>query len=142
MANETEALWNHDGLDCHVVMTDMGHRCGYVRIPPEHPFFGLSYNDPVPLPVASTDGRTIEETGIVPVLFALMEPEEWSRRMEAHVRVHGGLTYAGRCGTNNEWWIGFDCAHVGDDPREWTLDRVKAEVEKMAAQVAALSGGG
>lgn len=68
------------------------------------------------------------------------------------VDVHGGITYA------EDGWIGFDTAHYGDiwaggeDPRGphpfplylghddvrrlWTFDRLVAETEHLAAQVA------
>lgn len=72
------------------------------------------------------------------------------------VEVHGGLTYG-----NNDGWIGFDTAHawdiwsdealaeIGGENRyrmsfgrddwdiDWTLARVVAEAESLAAQVAA-----
>lgn len=42
-----EREWEHAGLKCVVVMArEAGHRCGYVRVPPSHPMFGKSYNDP------------------------------------------------------------------------------------------------
>lgn len=61
----------------------LGHLCGYVGVPPSHPFHGKRYN-------------------------------------EVPVEVHGGLTYAeksGRsfcCEKGDAWWLGFDCAHLGD----------------------------
>lgn len=65
------------------------------------------------------------------------------------VDVHGGLTY----GVDDEGWLGFDCAHSGDvcldednevmnEPlgfdRQWTVERVKEEVNKLARQLSLL----
>jgi hypothetical protein len=63
--------------------------------------------------------------------------------------VHGGLTYA-HAGHDNDWVIGFDCAHAGDyvpglervrttSPAERgetyrNFEWVKAETESLAAQ--------
>lgn len=33
------------GLKAQVVATPMGHRCGYVLVPAEHPMFGKHYDD-------------------------------------------------------------------------------------------------
>src|SRR6266850_2791634 len=46
------------------------------------------------------------------------------------VQVHGGLTYAAKCGHHlchekpaARWWLGFDCAHAGDymPGMEWRM---------------------
>src|ERR1700758_3054347 len=42
-----EREWKHAGLSCTVVIQrEHGHRCGYVRVPPGHPFHGKSYEKP------------------------------------------------------------------------------------------------
>lgn len=30
------------------------------------------------------------------------------------IPVHGGITFSGKFNNTDDWWIGFDCAHVGD----------------------------
>ena len=41
-----EREWAHVGLTCAVVQAREGmHRCGYVRVPPGHPYHGKSYDD-------------------------------------------------------------------------------------------------
>lgn len=87
------------GLDCLIVRNHYGALCGYVGLPPEHPWHGLDYSD-------------------------LWIEIGWDAP-------HGGLTFAGACAENtpegegichipepgrpdNVWWLGFDCAHVGD----------------------------
>lgn len=42
-----EREWESFGLKCAVVMArEAGHRCGYVRVPPEHPLHGKDYDAP------------------------------------------------------------------------------------------------
>ena len=64
------------------------------------------------------------------------------------VDVHGGLTYGSL--EENEFWLGFDCAHAGDriggrilsvlhlggNEHFWTLDEVVEETNKLAEQLA------
>lgn len=33
--------------------------------------------------------------------------------IDCNIPAHGGLTFSGSF-KNNDWWIGFDCAHYGD----------------------------
>lgn len=85
---------------------------GYVEIPEGHPWYRKSYH-------------------------------ELSR-----VKVHGGLTYSEPFkpgdwdAKGDSWWIGFDCAHVGDT--EWLgghakgEDYVEGEVRRLARQAAEL----
>lgn len=41
-----EREWVHAGLKCAVVQArEAGHRCGYVRVPPNHPAFQKPYDD-------------------------------------------------------------------------------------------------
>lgn len=91
------------GLDCLAVrQARLGHWCGYVGVPPEHPFHGKGYSE-----CDDDFNYTVD------------------------VEVHGGLTYARECQEtddeskgichvpepgrpDNVWWFGFDCAHSGD----------------------------
>ena len=111
-------------LDCLIVRGPMGALCGYVGVPPEHPWHGKGYNE------CLVDGCT----------------EEWcyEHSPEAAVRVHGGLTFADACRESDDpskgichvplpgrshdvWWFGFDCAHAGDLT---VYDVAKAEQEE------------
>lgn len=128
-------------LDCLIVRNHAGALCGYVGVQPGHKWHGVDYDVP-------------------------------------DVEVHGGLTFADRCQEGaedgpgichipapgrpaNVWWLGFDCAHLGDlAPRydevlstltvmadglagqPWiprnvyrTFDYVKEECTKLAQQV-------
>ncbi|MFZ1363073.1 MAG: hypothetical protein WAS05_09130 [Candidatus Nanopelagicales bacterium] len=108
---EVVATGTHDGLDLKVVKhLGLGHLCGYVRVPEDHPWHNKLYDD----------------------------------ECYDDVVVHGGLTYSEA--ELGEWWIGFDCAHLGDyipaightakDGRHWSPEGVRAETESLARQVA------
>ena len=77
----------YEGYEWEVTANRMGYRCGYVRVPAGHPWHGLDYD-----------------------------------AIEPYPEVHGGLTFSqadtdcGKGGEDNAWWLGFDCAHVGDAP--------------------------
>jgi hypothetical protein len=98
-----------------------GALCGYVGVPPGHPWHGRDYD-------------------------------------EVPARAHGGLTYAAACQEDGHichvplpgespdvWWLGFDCAHAGDNTpstserlRQYgeyrTIEYVRREVEELAQQ--------
>jgi hypothetical protein len=101
------------GLDCMINRGPVGAWCGYVGVPPEHPWHGKDYMQcTLPEPCADwCDDRYCEH-----------RPD---------VSIHGGLTYADACqDTADEsrgichvpepgrphdvWWLGFDCAHLHD----------------------------
>jgi hypothetical protein len=135
------------GLVCIAKRNRMGAWCGYVGVPPGHPWHGvppghpwhgIDYNDP-------------------------------------DIDVHGGLTYANSCSPEigichvprpgepeDLWWLGFDCAHawdvvpsllstrirtvVGDlldfpENRYRDLGYVRSECASLASQVAAADHG-
>lgn len=122
--------WKHKGLDCMLVRHFSSlHWCGYVGLEKSHPLHGVDYND--------------------------------DRLNE--VRVHGGMTYSESCGgfvchikedgSDETWWIGFDCAHSGDiSPRHdsneiWNrgvyrdMGYVKQQTERLADQLFLLGEG-
>jgi hypothetical protein len=86
---------------------------GYVCVPDDHPLSGAGYSD-----------------------------LHWD-----HINVHGGLTFAGKDDITGQWMFGFDTAHScdnwpGSEPNcvtnvhNWTLDKLKAETENLAEQLA------
>lgn len=77
----------HLGYEWEITSNRMGYRCGYVRIPPGHPWHGKDYDDVIPYPDVH-GGLT----------FA--QPD----------------TDCGKGGDDNAWWLGFDCAHYMDAP--------------------------
>ena len=134
------AKWTAHGLTCSVRENGMGYLCGYVAVPKDHPWHGKGYGQ-------CTEAEPCDESYC-------------DHRIEHIVDVHGGVTFAGAM-YDDIWWIGFDCAHLGDAPspeqrardaRErglggayhpgdhyWTVGEVRAETERMAEQVAAAS---
>ena len=69
MSYKIEKDFMHNGYRCVVIMTDMGHRCGYVGVDNTHQFFGKDYSD-------TTTKEMIDK---IKDLFD----------------VHGGITYSG-----------------------------------------------
>lgn len=100
LERRTLAKGEHAGFHWQVVQNYYGYRCGYVRVEPGHPWYGKK-------DVCYVDGCW-EDT-----------PHD-CQRLKA--RMHGGCTfgeYGKACpthGSEAEWWIGFDCAHLGDAP--------------------------
>jgi len=87
----------YKGYKFLVVAQDMGHRCGYVRIPEKHRLYGKDYSYKVMI-----DGKRAP--------------------ISDYFDVHGGLTFsdkiseteAGKVKKIEGWWLGFDCEHFGD----------------------------
>ena len=137
------------GLDCLIVRNAGGALCGYVGVPPEHPWHGVDY-------WGCPKGEEREPLGC-------------EHCPDAHVEVHGGLTYADACQESDDpsrgichvpepgrpddvWWFGFDCAHAGDVSPKWDaaerfdeflgyssykwVGYVKQEVRNLARQIA------
>lgn len=124
------------GLDCLIHRGPGSALCGYVGLPPGHKFHGKDYDE---VTVYDDDYRSTPS-------------------------VHGGLTFADSCSTEERtdgggichipapgrpadvWWLGFDCAHSGDlSPGVKGLDScgmyrglayVKREVTALAQQLA------
>lgn len=96
-------------FDCMVVRNHLGGLCGYVGLPPGHPWHGLDYNECPYGEKCSSESRWCQHT------------------LESQLDAHGGITFASACqeggpichvarrGRPSEvWWLGFDCAHAGD----------------------------
>lgn len=93
------ATGEHAGLEWVVAHNGFGHRCGYAKVLPGHPYYGKGYMD--------------DETSSIEVHGGLTFAEADEN--------------CGKGGPDNGWWFGFDCAHDGDDPdpslpnsRSWT----------------------
>jgi len=77
----------HEGFEWEVTSNRIGYRCGYVRVPPGHPWHGKHYDAVEPYPDVH-GGLTFAEAD----------------------------TDCGKGAEDNAWWLGFDCAHAGDAP--------------------------
>jgi len=120
------------GLDCLLVRNG-GALCGYVGLPPEHPWHGEDYCN---VPVDVHGGLTFAA--------ACADTDDESRHI-CHVPQPGR--------PHDVWWFGFDCAHGGDlDPRperydfdfDWPSEYrdvayVQSECVRLAKQLAAVS---
>jgi hypothetical protein len=81
--------WRHGGYPCLAVRGPMGAWCGYVGLPPGHPWHGKDYD--------SVDD--------VEVHGGLTYSKD----------CHGLICHTPREGEPADvWWIGFDCAHCFD----------------------------
>ena len=112
-----EREFEQAGYKCVVIFGSIGHRCGYVGIPKNHPLYGKDYSDYLEIKKADVGDR--EVSGILPLLGAWLDEDE-RIRIEAYFQCHGGITYAGGGGHSSYpigsdlWWFGFDCGHAGD----------------------------
>lgn len=148
--------WQDDatGLPCLIVRGPSGALCGYVGVSSGHPWHGVDYDN-----------------------VGAYQPKPESYDEDWYVVVHGGLTFSDGCQHGDDpsagichipaagepddvWWLGFDCAHLGDKSgMAWDAIRplsdyprsdhgdvyrdvayVKAECTKLAAQ--AMRAGG
>ena len=100
-----EKEWVYRGLHCAVTLArEAEHRCGYVRVPPGHPYYGAEFG---------SDGlEHLHAHG--GVNFAELEP------CTEHPDGQG-------------WWFGFDCGHAFDlryDPNV-DLETLSPEARRM-----------
>lgn len=155
------------GLRAVVLMTRMGHHCGYVAVPVGHPLHGVNYSAPTHVLQAPGDDEPIGKRGVFSLIAAAADPSRM-QSPELVFDVHGGLTYSdadSKYPAENDglWWFGYDCGHAGDsaspeylaeqekrypnEPFMWTdygtfrdLDYCVAECESLARQIAKATG--
>ena len=116
--------WRHNGLPCLIVRGPSGALCGYVGVPPGHPWHGA-------------DGG-VGEPGL-----DVHGGITYGDRCQAD----GKICHVARPGEPDDvWWLGFDCAHYGDAipsrTGDWRLmgtykdiAYVRREVERLAEMV-------
>jgi hypothetical protein len=117
-------------LDCLIVRNPGGALCGYVGVPPGHPWHGQDYDD---VSVHVHGGLT------------------FASRCQEGAEDGPGVCHVPAPGRPADvWWLGFDCAHAWDkspimeaalpeglkfDNVYRTFAYVQAEVTRLAAQV-------
>ncbi len=116
-------------LDCMIRRGGGGAWCGYVGVPPGHPWHGKDYDD---CPADVHGGLTYS---------GLCDDEGDERSAICHVPEPGRPV--------NVWWLGFDCGNSCDvmPGRDYTYDwgtyrdeaYVRAETLSFAQQAAAVS---
>lgn len=126
-AEPDKAQWIDEatGLDCLIVRGPLGALCGYVGLPPNHPWHG-------------TDADHVDAAVHGGLNYAAPCQEHAGERAICHVPEPGRPA--------DVWWLGFDCAHAGDlnpitgpitgDEVYRDFAYVQAEVARLAAQLA------
>jgi hypothetical protein len=107
------------GLPCAIKRNPfMGHLCGYVGIPPTHPFFGWDHDDHIPIRPEDMTG-SVDDVGVMTMFgYALSGGDKHGTiPLCMTLKVHGGITWSGELPWSDDgrwWWYGFDCGHAGD----------------------------
>jgi hypothetical protein len=88
-------LFEAHGFPCLIVrVPHSGHLCGYVAVPPGHPWHGKGYDD-----VRTKDGEWPDAHGGLTYAGACS----------------GTICHVPKPGEPDDvWWLGFDHAHCGD----------------------------
>lgn len=137
MSYAIERDWQTEaGFRAVVMLTDMGHRCGYVGVPKGHPLYGVGYSEETTAlrPVAGDE--PIGKRGIIPLLCAA-GTGGLKASPEIVFDVHGGLTFASDGGERNYpvasdlWWFGYDCAHAGDGKEQAYIDAQPENLRRL-----------
>ena len=125
--------------------TDMGHLCGYIGVPCEHPMYKVEYRqcilgcDFTEIPL--WEGRLHKSWQCT---------QNWGDNALNHqspekvLDCHGGITFSGnelKSMVKNLWYFGFDCAHGGDNTALWSGAQrdeayVQGGIESLYAQLA------
>jgi len=117
-----ESLFYYNNLKCCVILGSLGHRCGYVGVPPEHPLYNVDYNTNLNNPELLQEIKNSPSGKRSIISLFCWDGEDVSPGILFNV--HGGITYSG---TSNKyptlqidpiWWFGFDCGHYGDG-KDW-----------------------
>lgn len=93
--DKTQWVDEPTGLDCLAVRNPhMGNWCGYVGLPPEHPWHGKTYDD---LDIDVHGGLT------------------YSEACDENATEEHGICHVPDPGRPDDvWWLGFDCGHAHD----------------------------
>lgn len=148
--------WTHLGLDCVIVrMKELGHLCGYVRVPEGHVLHGVDYSSESPALATALEElkqQPMPDNPSFGVMLGCLSGE-LNATPEIVLDVHGGITYAKdhqpKESSDGGWWFGFDCAHLGDLSPLMGFDMggdvyrdmeyVTNEANRLADQLAALA---
>jgi hypothetical protein len=113
--------WNDErtGLACRIIRNmPLGNLCGYVGVPPSHPYFGWNYDDDIRFAPGDLEDATIEDVGIFDAFIYAMQGgrEHGTIPLGMTLKAHHGLTFAGslRNDPSGLWYFGFDCGHAWD----------------------------
>lgn len=117
------AAWDlPNGLHALIRRNPLGAWCGYVGVPPTHPWYGRNYTTKAQASKEMLE-RNVDtnELCVVTLLIASMRGDKMEEGLALNlaIRVHGGLTFADHIqskhqGKDGWWYFGFDCAHSND----------------------------
>lgn len=134
-----EKWTSETGLDCEIFPGRFGngkyHLCGYVRIPEDHPLCNVEYSAAVPESIASAKDELMNSpVGKRGVIDVFCMAGGLPLRVGFLFDVHGGITFSNTFDAGG-FWYGFDCGHHGDHPDIQDSAYVRAECERLAAQI-------
>ena len=108
-----ESEGTEQGMDWRCMVMDMGHRCGYVKIPEGHVLHGLSFDSRVSgTTVGSVKEQEVGKRGLIPIFCSSASEDDDEVSLDMLFDVHGGITFGAEM--DGDWWIGFDCSHYCD----------------------------
>lgn len=110
------------------------HRCGYVSVPINHPFYGKHYQHKI---ACNVDNLEINPTDIIGTFLAV-STDNGEISIGYLAGVHGGITFSeggNECPIKTEkymWWFGFDAMHAYDNnDGGQSLEYMIKECEKL-----------
>lgn len=141
LPNLNVTQFEHKGLTCRAVYyVPMGHWCGYVSVPAEHPWHGKGHTEKVHVSKEVLEREIdVDKVGAINLLCA--GPANGNQiELVLAVDVHGGLTFAddtapGGPNTGESWWLGFDCGPAGDSPAIQGGAYAQGECRALAEQI-------
>lgn len=139
-----ERQWSAHGLLCRAMLYKTSYynwRCGYVQVPPQHPFYRAEYNSPVSAiaNIKGVENTPMEDVGIDGLLSAMAlaagDSSILDRLLKSPsglVKVHWGLTFSGALDDNalDEWWFGFDTNHCDDYNPLMDFEKAKLDLAR------------
>jgi hypothetical protein len=109
------------GLECRIIRNMIfGNLCGYVGVPPSHPYFGWDRSDDIKLAPGDLETSTVDDIGVFDALVYAMQggPERGTIPLSMTLKAHHGITWSGQLPTDDDaagfWFFGFDCGHAWD----------------------------
>ena len=115
-----ESNFKYKGYQCITTFGDMGHRCGYVGLPKDHPLYGMRYDDKLNVTYNDIESNSMGKRSPIQIFSLIGSEPEDKISLSFYFDVHGGITYVDG-GKDSKypiesdlWWLGFDCGHAGD----------------------------
>ncbi len=141
-----------DDFPCAILKGDghpFTHLCGYVGVPPSHPWYGKDDSDMRNVEVHGGISWQAHEQGGHPTQIAFLQRKAdafderpstglsnfYRRWLEEAKEAKPGPGYP--CDTGQDvWWIGFDCNHLWDQSNPKDERYVRQEIEGLVSQAA------